>query len=765
MSSSVSVAAEWDLLSDRFYRRLTLYSPLPWSAPATTSTSSSSGVGGAVIGRLDLSTHIVAAAPFGGPIAAVRDDSKIVQLHSEPSRRRLLLFSSSGHPIASAPWPPMLPRLHSLSFSSSLSLIALLSDGSLLRFRLPDLQPSPSSSPVPLLPPASGGVADAVFWGGGVAILTEDNRVVVATDIEAADPHPRDLADPGVGDEEHVLCMAVVEPQFVMSGSPEVLLAVGDRVIAVDEDGVQAYDNYQLISSSLPEAIEACIDAAGHEFDVSRQRTLLRAATYGLAFCSARRDSKGGGSGYFVGKSKGGEAILVISRFPHERFQEMCKMLRVLNAVRDPEIGMPLTIQQYKLLTAPVLIGRLINANQHLLALRISEYLNLNPEVVMMHWACEKITASATLPDTVLLEGLLDKVCSCVSLFYIITCSFYCSSGYVKGYHMLQWQLMQITVAGEGVEVEMIPMLLSIDEQDKALSKAIESGDTDLVYLVLFHIWQKVAVEKKAPLDFFGVINARPVARDLFMAYARHSKHEALKDFFLSTGRLQDAAFLLLKESRELEKNPMASKGSPLHGPQVRLIEQAHRLFAETKEHVFESKASEEHAKLLRSQHELEVSTKQAIFVGSSVSDTIKTCIAMGNERAALKVKSEFKVPDKRWYWLKTCALATVGNWDALEKFSREKRPPGGYKPFVEACIDAGQKTEALKYIPKLTDPRERSEAYARMGMAKEAADAASQAKDSDELFGRLKITLAQNSAAASIFDTLRDRLSFQGAY
>ena len=51
------------------------------------------------------------------------------------------------------------------------------------------------------------------------------------------------------------------------------------------------------------------------------------------------------------------------------------------------------------------------------------------------------------------------------------------------------------------------------------------------------------------------------------------------------------------------------------------------------------------------------------------------------------------------------------------------------------------------------------------MGMAREAEEAASQAKDSDELFGRLKITLAQSSAAASIFDTLRDRLSFQGAY
>lgn len=35
-----------------------------------------------------------------------------------------------------------------------------------------------------------------------------------------------------------------------------------------------------------------------------------------------------------------------------------------------------------------------------------------------------------------------------------------------------------------------------------------------------------------------------------------------------------------------------------------------------------------------------------------------------------------------------------------------------GYKPFVEACIDAGEKSEALKYIPKLTDPREKSEVH-----------------------------------------------------
>lgn len=47
----------------------------------------------------------------------------------------------------------------------------------------------------------------------------------------------------------------------------------------------QADENLRLIRSSLPEAVEACVDAAGHEFDPLLQQTLLRAASYGQAFC------------------------------------------------------------------------------------------------------------------------------------------------------------------------------------------------------------------------------------------------------------------------------------------------------------------------------------------------------------------------------------------------------------------------------------------------------------------------------------------------
>ncbi|KAK9999284.1 hypothetical protein SO802_018887 [Lithocarpus litseifolius] len=797
--ANVSVAAEWQLLGDRYYRKPELYHPMQWR-------------------HIDLSRNKVACAPFGGPVALIRDDSKIVQLYSESALRKLRLFNSAGVSLSDVVWKNTGGRLIGLSWSDDHTLVCIVQDGTVYRYNVHAELIEPNLSILGHY--FDENVVECVFWGNGVVCVTDTCKVFAVPDfktrtvVRLADPPP---PPPGELELELELphCVAVIEPQYTLSGNVEVLLAIRDGVVMVEEDEVQAlpvppgdgplqkmvvsgngrfvaafthdgrlavystrfekmfeyqcesalppeqlawcgldsvllywddmllmvgpsdepvrylydepivlvpecdgvriltntsmeflqlvpnstvsifkigstspaallYDaldhfdrrsakadeNLRLIRSSLPEAVEACVDAAGHEFDVSRQRTLLRAASYGQAFCS---------------------------NFQRDRIQEMCKTLRVLNAVRNPEIGIPLSIQQYKLLTPSVLIGRLINAHRHLLALRISEYLGMNQEVVIMHWACSKITASLAIPDAALLEILLDKLRLCKGISYAAVSAHADKNGRRK--------LAAMLIEHEPRSSKQVPLLLSIGEEDTALMKATESGDTDLVYLVLFHIWQK-----KQPLEFFGMIQARMLARDLFITYARCYKHEFLKDFFLSNGQLQEVAFLLWKESWAKGKNPMASRGSPLHGPRIKLIEKAHSLFSETKEHTFESKAAEEHAKLIRMQHELEVTTKQAIFVDSSISDTIRTCIVLGNHRAAMKVKTEFKVSEKRWYWLKVFALATIRDWDALEKFSKEKRPPIGYRPFVEACIEADEKGEALKYIPKLADPRERAE-------------------------------------------------------
>ncbi|CAI9281199.1 unnamed protein product [Lactuca saligna] len=62
-----------------------------------------------------------------------------------------------------------------------------------------------------------------------------------------------------------------------------------------------------------------------------------------------------------------------------------------------------------------------------------------------------------------------------------------------------------------------VPLLLGIGEEDTVLTKATESGDIDLVYLVLFHIWQK-----RPALELFGMIQARPIAHDLFIRDSRY---------------------------------------------------------------------------------------------------------------------------------------------------------------------------------------------------------------------------------------------------
>ncbi|BBG99776.1 vacuoleless1 [Prunus dulcis] len=790
--ANVSVAAEWQLLYNRYYRKPEIYR-MSWK-------------------HVELNRNKVACAPFGGPIAVIRDDSKIVQLGGESAQRKLRIFSSSGHLLGETIWKHPGGRLIGMAWTDDQTLVCLVQDGTVFRYTIHTelLEPSISMGQECF----ERNVVDCVFWGNGLVCITETNQLFCISDFK--NPNPYTMSGNvevllGIGDacvlaveedgvqqlglevlrgpiqkmavsrdgqwlasfthDGRLLVMTsnlneiLIEQECESALPPEqlawcgmdtvllywddILLMMGPRgdpvryfydepIILIPEcDGVRilsnssmeflqrvpdstesifkigstspaallydaldhfdrqsakADENLRLIRPSLPEAVEACIDAAGHEFDVLRQRTLLRAASYGQAFCS---------------------------NFQRDHIQEMCKTLRVLNAVRHPDVGMPLSIQQYKLLTPSVLIGRLINSYKHFLALRVSEYLGMNQEMVIMHWACSKISASLAISDATLLEILLDKLKLCKGISYAAVAAHADKNGRRKLAAML---------------VEHEPRSSKQHRrEDTALMKAIESGDTDLVYLVLFHIWRK-----RQPLEFFGMIQARALARDLFIIYARCYKHEFLKDFFLSTGQLQEVAFLLWKESWELGKNPMASRGSPLHGPRIKIIEKAQNLFLETKEYTFEAKAAEEHAKLLRMQHDLEVSTKQAIFVDSSISDTIRTCIVLGNHRAAMKVKTESRlVSEKRWYWLKVFALATIRDWDALEKFSKEKRPPIGYRPFVEACIEADEKGEALKYIPKLTDPRERAESYARIGMAKEAADAASQAKDG-ELLGRL---------------------------
>ncbi|KAM7431233.1 Vacuolar protein sorting-associated protein 16 [Porites harrisoni] len=86
----------------------------------------------------------------------------------------------------------------------------------------------------------------------------------------------------------------------------------------------------------------------------------------------------------------------------------------------------------------------------------------------------------------------------------------------------------------------------------------------------------------------------------------------------------------------------------------------------------FYSKTTEQRMQHMEYQVKLEEKYRKA-FVDLSLSDTIYQCILQGDLKAAEQLKKEFKVPDKRFYWL---------------KFSKARKSVIGYEPFLEACLD-----------------------------------------------------------------------------
>ena len=98
-----------------------------------------------------------------------------------------------------------------------------------------------------------------------------------------------------------------------------------------------------------------------------------------------------------------------------------------------------------------------------------------------------------------------------------------------------------------------------------------------------------------------------------------------------------------------------------------------------------------------------------------SVNETIRQCLIQNWPKKADKIRSEWKVPEKRWWYLKLRALTEIRDWEQLEQFAKSKKSPIGFEAFVEHLIETGNSRQALKYIPRC-ESRSRAELYIRAG-------------------------------------------------
>jgi hypothetical protein len=59
--------------------------------------------------------------------------------------------------------------------------------------------------------------------------------------------------------------------------------------------------------------------------------------------------------------------------------------------------------------------------------------------------------------------------------------------------------------------------------------------------------------------------------------------------------------------------------------------------------------------------------------------------IVIAAKEHAIKMKTYFDIPEKRYWRIKINALAHLGDWKSLYEFmNKKKESPVGYEPFIE---------------------------------------------------------------------------------
>ncbi|XP_046684103.1 vacuolar protein sorting-associated protein 16 homolog isoform X2 [Homalodisca vitripennis] len=415
----------------------------------------------------------------------------------------------------------------------------------------------------------------------------------------------------------------------------------------------RANEYIHLVKPKLSMAVGQCIEAAGQEFDPSVQKMLMKAAQFGKDF---------------------------LPEYCPDAYVRMCRLLRVLNAVRDPKIGIPITYTQLQLLTIQMLVDMLVRRRQYFLAIQSVNYLHIpdSSSHILTHWASYKVKQLRLDADQIAKE-IAEKLGRTAGVSYTNIAKEAISNGRTE----LAIKLLDY----EPRATLQVPLLLGLGKVEVALVKAIESGNTDLVYTVLIHLHENMQLG-----NFEMKIRQFPLAQALYLKYCKEHNRERLRTIYMQEDDHSAQAACFIQDA---------------YSPQNSTTREASLVAASEKFKIIKSdlhaSLCEEQLKLLKYQRTLEEKFHQE-FVNGSLQDTLVSLLTLGEVKLADKLRTEYRVPDRRYWWLRIESLAEQGKFGDLETFSKSKKSPIGYEPFVDVCLKHNRQSEALKYMPKVRE-------------------------------------------------------------
>ena len=530
--------------------------------------------------------------------------------------------------------------------------------------------------------------------------------------------------------EQHSLLRRVPEPlaRCCAPGSTQPGALLADALEAFDRGSARSDEALRAVGGQLAEAVADCTAAARHSWGTAQQRQLLRAAAFGAAHLPAKARRA---------------AVQAAALGAPGAYAEAVRSLRVLNAVRHHTLGgIPLTGAQYERLPggADGLLGALLAARKHLLALRLCDFLGRPRSRVLLHWAAAKMAGSLALSDRALLDALMAKLRGVAGIPF----GEVASEAHRRGRPRLAALLLDFELRSG----EQVPLLQSMGEDERALAKAVESGDADLMHLAVFALLRK----QPSLAAFAEALGRQPEARLLFVGHCRRMDPELLKSFLAASGDGGGTAEAVLREAllgvapqppgEDAAERPAAL--DPLVA--AKMMEQAGELFSKAKLD-FAAWAAGEAGRLVRAQLDLDFSLadgssrakaakadRRLRYLGQSLGETVYSLLTDGYPKAAVKLRSEFRLSDKHWAWLRARAAVSLRDWEALYALAEEKKPLTGHAALCELALDAqAPQKELARLIARCADASVRAELFTQASLPQQAAAALAEAAEQSQ--------------------------------
>jgi len=273
-------------------------------------------------------------------------------------------------------------------------------------------------------------------------------------------------------------------------------------------------------------------------------------------------------------------------------------------------------------------------------------------------------------------------------------------------------ELATLLLDAEPRAADQVPLLVHMRKYEIALDKAIKSGDTNLIHLVLAVFRDDTEHGMGNVIDFENILRRLKPARAIWTQICKETNPDYLLKMYGKEKMPMEIARI------ELQKAYREEKLDDMQGH----LKSVGDILKKSSAYPVEAKLTEDELGLLTVQKDLENSLG-GTFVGSSLTNTLYRCILMGAGKRAKNIRADFKVPNKRWWWIKIRALAETGRWEALRSFANpaKQKSPIGYKPFAEVCFQNGNQSEAKYYLQLMVNDETKVMFYVQLQAWKEA--------------------------------------------